>query len=70
MGTLLGVAPDGSIAGVIARRLLRTNPVRFRDRKAPPARISILIVVVTLVLGGTVGWLLSGGWSVVRSLLR
>lgn len=70
MGKLLGVPGDGAIAGVVARRLLRTNPVRFRDRKAPPARISILIVVLTLVLGGTVGWLLSGGWSVVRHWVR
>ena len=70
MAKLLGVPDDGAIAGVVARRLLRTNPVRFRDRKAPPARISILIALVTLALGGTVGWLLSGGWSVVRYWLR
>jgi len=67
---LLAVAEDGAIAGVVARRLLRTNPVRFRDRKAPAASVSLLIVLVTLVLGGTLGWLLSGGWSVLRNLLR
>ncbi|HEX7602550.1 MAG TPA: hypothetical protein VF316_13130 [Polyangiaceae bacterium] len=70
MAKLLGVPDDGAIAGVVARRLLRTNPVRFRDRKAPPPRVSILIAIMTLVVGGTVGWLLSGGWSVVRHWLR
>lgn len=70
VAALLGLPPDGAIAGVVARRLLRTNPVRFRDRKAPPARISILIVLLTLVVGGTVGWLLSGGWIAVRNLFR
>ena len=70
MAAILNVPENSRTAGVIARRLFRKFPVRFRERKAPPARVSVLIMVVTLVLAGTVGWLLSGGWGVVRSLLR
>jgi hypothetical protein len=69
VAALLGVPENSRTAGIIGRRLFRKNPVRFREREAPPARVSVLIVVVTLVLGGTVGWLLSGGLAVVRRLL-
>ena len=63
MAGLLGVAEDSPIARVLARRLLRKNPVRIRDRQAPQARTSLLIVVATLVMGGGVGWLASiGSW--------
>jgi hypothetical protein len=70
VAALMSLPDDSKIAGVIARRLLRKNPVRFRDRRAPTARASIAIMVVTLLLGGTAGWLLSGGWTVVHALLR
>jgi len=69
MAALLNVPETSRTASVVARRLFRKNPVSFRQRKAPPARTSVLIMLITLVLGGTVGWLLSGGWSVVRRLV-
>jgi hypothetical protein len=69
MAALLGVPETSRTASLLGRRLFRKNPVRFRERQAPPARISLLIVAVTLVLGGSVGWLMSGGMGVVRRLL-
>ena len=70
MAGLLGVSEDSPIARVLARRMLRKNPVKLRERQAPPARTSLLIVLVTLVLGGGVGWLASlGSWrNVARAL--
>ena len=73
MAGLLGTAEDSPMARVLARRLLRKNPTsprRLGERSAPPARTSLLIVLVTLVLGGTVGWALSiGSWQgIVRAL--
>lgn len=62
MAGLLGVREDSPLARVLARRMLRKNPTAlFSDRQAPPARTSFLIVVLTLVVGGGVGFLLSGG---------
>ena len=51
--------PEGSpIARVIAKRLLRRSPREWRKRSAPRGYISILIVCLTLVLGGGGGfWL-------------
>ena len=70
MAGLLGVADDSPIARVLARRILRKNPVKLRERQAPPARTSMLIVLITLVLGSGVGWLASiGSWhGVLRAL--
>lgn len=70
MAGLLGVADDSPIARVLARRMLRKNPVKLRERQAPPAKTSLLIVLVTLVLGGGVGWLVSiGSWrGIARAL--
>jgi hypothetical protein len=59
MAALLGMPASGEIASVVARRLLRKNPVAFRKRPAPPARTSALIVVVVLAVGGALGWFLS-----------
>ena len=68
MAGILGVPERSAMAGVIARRLFRRNPIRFRERKAPTARISTLIILGGLVLGGTIGWLSSGGERVARGL--
>jgi hypothetical protein len=71
MAGLLGVNEDSPIARVLARRMLRKNPVKLRDRQAPPARTSLLIVLVTLVGGGGVGWLASAGsWRVIARMLH
>ncbi len=71
MSGLLGVAEDSPIARVLARRLLRKNPVRIRDRQAPPARTSLLIVLATLLVGGGVGWITSiGSWRGILHALH
>jgi hypothetical protein len=71
MAGLLGVDDDSPIARVLARRMLRKNPVKLTERQAPPARTSLLIVLVTLVLGGGVGWLASeGSWSAIAHTLH
>lgn len=71
MAGLLGVADDSPIARVLARRMLRKNPVKLSERKAPPARTSMLIVLATLVGGGGIGWLASeGSWHAVARLLH
>lgn len=71
MAGLLGVGEDSPIARVLARRMLRKNPTRFSERKAPPAKTSLLIVLVTLVVGGGVGFVLSvGSWQGVMRLLH
>jgi hypothetical protein len=60
MAALLGVAENSPIARVLARRLLRKNPVRITERAAPPARTSALIVVIALLIGGGVGLFVAG----------
>jgi hypothetical protein len=71
MAGLLGLPETSPIARVLARRLLRKNPVGIRDRPAPPARTSLLIVLATLVIGGGVGWLASvGSWPAILRLLH
>jgi hypothetical protein len=61
MAGLLGVSDDSPIARVLARRMLRKNPVKLTERQAPPARTSLLIVLITLALGGGVGFVASAG---------
>lgn len=71
MAGLLGVAEDSPIARVLARRMLRKNPVKLSERKAPPAKTSLLIVLATLIGGGGVGFLASeGSWRAVAHLLH
>ena len=71
MAGLLGVAEDSPIARVLARRMLRKNPVKLSERKAPAAKTSLLIVVATLVGGGGIGWLASeGSWHAIGRLLH
>lgn len=68
---ILGTAETSPLARVLARRMLRKNPVRLRDRPAPPARVSLLIVVATLAIGGGIGWLASmGGWDAIARWLH
>jgi len=71
MAGLLGVSDDSPIARVLARRMLRKNPVKLTERQAPPARTSLLIVLVTLVLGGGVGFVASAGsWNAIAHMLH
>lgn len=61
MAALLGVGETSPLARVLGRRLLRKKPVRLRDRPAPPARVSLMIVALTLAFGSGIGWLASSG---------
>lgn len=71
MAGLLGVGDDSPIARVLARRMLRKNPVKLTERQAPAARTSLLIVLVTLVLGGGVGFVASAGsWREIAHILH
>jgi hypothetical protein len=71
MAGLLGVSEDSPIARVLARRMLRKNPVKLTERQAPPARTSFFIVLITLVLGGGVGFIASAGsWKAVAHMLH
>jgi hypothetical protein len=71
MASLLGVAEDSPIARVLARRMLRKNPIKLSERQAPPARTSLLIVLATLVGGGGIGWLASeGSWHAIARLVH
>ncbi len=71
VAAIFGVPEESPIARVLARRLLRKNPTRLRDRPAPPARISLLIIAVTLLLSAGLGWFLSsGGVHMLQKLIR
>lgn len=71
MAGLLGVEEESPIARVLARRMLRKNPLKLTERQAPPARTSLLIVLVTLVVGGGVGFVASAGsWNAVAHMLH
>lgn len=59
--SLMNMPEESEIVRILARRLLRKNPVRFGQRPAPPAKTSAFIVLITLALGGGIGWLLSSG---------
>ena len=59
---LLGVAHDSPIAMLIAKRLLRRNPVALHKRPAPRPTISILIIIVTVLITGSLSWLISFGY--------
>jgi hypothetical protein len=59
--SIFGVPPDSTLALVLAKRLMRKNPVAWQKRPAPPAGTSLLIVVATLAIGGGIGWLMTSG---------
>ncbi len=68
MAGLFGVPEQSAVALVLAKRLLRTNPVAWQQRPAPPAKVSLLFVALAIVVGGGFGWALSMGY--VRFHLR
>ncbi len=67
---LLNVPADSALALVIAKRLVRLNPVGWQKRPAPPASVSAMIIFVALVLGGLVGWLVATGRLYVQLRLK
>lgn len=60
---LLCVPDTSETALVVAKRLLRTNPVAWQKRSAPSAGFSIFIVLTVAIVGALVGFLVGpGGW--------
>lgn len=66
MAALLGVSDSSALAMVVAKRVVRQNPIAWQKRPAPPARVSALIIVLTAAIGSVVGWLLASGHVTVR----
>jgi hypothetical protein len=58
---LLGVAPESPLALVVAKRIVRKNPVAWQKAPAPPARVSAMIMLAALAIGGAIGWLVATG---------
>jgi hypothetical protein len=60
---LLCVPDTSETALVVAKRLLRTNPIAWQKRSAPSAGLSIFIVLTVATVGALVGFLVGpGGW--------
>jgi hypothetical protein len=68
VAAVLDVSPDSRIASVVSKRLMRRNPVAFRERPAPPASISALIMLAVVLLGSAIGWAFANG--MIRIQLR
>lgn len=62
MAGLFGVPAQSPIALVLAKRLLRKNPVSWQQRPAPPAKVSVLFIVLAIAIGSAVGWAISQGY--------
>jgi len=63
---LLGVAPDSPVALLVAKRIVRKNPVAWQKAPAPRATVSAIIILVAVVIGGLIGWLVATGRLQVR----
>ena len=61
VATLAAVPEDSAVALVLAKRMLRRNPVSWSMRPAPSAGFSVFFVLFALVFGSALGWLLSSG---------
>jgi hypothetical protein len=60
---VLGLDETNSIAPMLAKRILRRNPVSWAKAPAPSPWVSAFIMVAALVVGSGIGWILSGGQS-------
>lgn len=70
IAALLGTKPESQLALNIAKRLLRRNPIAWRQRKAPKAPIRIAVVVVALAGGSVVGWLAGPGGDMFMEIIE
>ena len=59
VSALLGVPEGSGTALMVAKRVLRRNPVTWRRRPAPRAPIRLALIVVALFLGIVAGWLVA-----------
>lgn len=66
VAALLCVPENSETALVVAKRLLRTNPVSWQRRRAPSAGVSIGIALAVAVLGALLGFLAGPGTPLFR----
>lgn len=66
VAALLCVPEESETALVVAKRILRRNPVGWQKRPAPSARVSFLIIAIVLLAGAAVGFLLGPGGFVLQ----
>jgi hypothetical protein len=70
VASLLGVSAESRTALMIAKRMLRRNPVTLAERRAPPAPARVALIVVALALGGIIGWLAGPGGVRILEVIR
>lgn len=58
LAVFLGMSASATLPGIVARRALRRN---WRAAPAPPARTSILLIIMAIVVGGFIGFMLGPG---------
>jgi hypothetical protein len=66
MAALLGVAEDSAAALVLAKRLLRQNPVAHLARKGASTARTLGVVAVALVVGVLVGLVVHAAFPAIR----
>jgi hypothetical protein len=66
VAALLCVPEDSETALLIAKRLLRTNPVTWQTRRAPSAKVSVGIVLLVALIGALIGFLVGPGAPLLR----
>jgi len=74
VAALLDVSDESRTALMVAKRILRRNPVVWQKRKAPGAPARIILIVFGLALGILGGWLSGPGSvrlnEVIEAMLR
>lgn len=58
LGVMLGTDAKGTLAQIVAKRLMRRS---WRTTPAPPARLSVMLIVAALVVGSFIGFLIGPG---------
>ncbi|MBK7584298.1 MAG: hypothetical protein IPI67_29355 [Myxococcales bacterium] len=66
VAALLCVPETSETALVVAKRLLRANPVTWKQRRAPSTRTSIGIALLVAAVGAILGYLVSPGTPLFR----
>jgi hypothetical protein len=74
VATLLGVSEDSRTALMVAKRILRRNPVVWQKRKAPGAPVRVALIILGLAVGIVGGWLAGPGpvqlQEVIETMMR
>jgi hypothetical protein len=70
VATLLAVPTESSTALMVAKRVMRRNPIAWRRRPAPRAPIRMALVIVALALGIVSGWLVGPSGIRLQEILE